>query len=60
MPVHRNQYDEEFKKNAVKLSYASPKTVRAVAASIRENGLYLLPWRRRLRGILFLKCDMQG
>jgi len=24
----RSKYDEEFKKNAVKLSYASPKTVR--------------------------------
>ena len=24
----RNQYDEDFKTNAVKLSYASPKTIR--------------------------------
>ena len=48
MPVHRNQYDEEFKKNAVKLSYASPKSVRAVAEDlgIAENVLY--NWRKNL------------
>ena len=27
----RAQYDEEFKKNAVKLSHASPKSVKQVA-----------------------------
>ena len=31
MLKQRTQYDDEFKKNAVKLSYASPKPVRAVA-----------------------------
>ena len=47
MPVHRNQYDEEFKKNAVKLSYASPQTVRAVAEDlgVAENVLY--NWRKK-------------
>ena len=37
------QYDEEFKKNAVKLSYASPKTVKQVAddLGIKENRLYI-------------------
>ena len=42
----RRQYDEEFKKNAVKLSYASPKTVKQVAEDfgIKENQLYL--WRK--------------
>ena len=47
MPVRRNQYDEEFKKNAVKLSYASPKSVRAVAEDlgIAENVLY--NWRKK-------------
>ena len=47
MPVHRNQYDEEFKRNAVKLSYASPKSVRAVAddLGIAENVLY--NWRKK-------------
>ena len=29
------QYDEDFKKNAVKLSYASPKTVTEAAAELR-------------------------
>ena len=28
---NRRKYDEEFKKNAVKLSYASPRTVKEVA-----------------------------
>ena len=48
MPVHRNQYDEEFKKNAVKLSYASSKSVRAIAEElgIAENVLY--NWRKNL------------
>ena len=47
MPVHRNQYDEEFKRNAVKLSCASPKSVRAVAEDlgIAENVLY--NWRKK-------------
>ena len=47
MQKHRNQYDEKFKKNAVKLSYASPKTVRAVAEDlgIAENILY--NWRKK-------------
>jgi len=41
------RYDEDFKKNAVKLSYASPKTVREVAEDlgIKENRLYL--WRKK-------------
>ena len=43
----RMQYDEEFKKNAVKLSYASPKTVKQVAEDlgIKEARLYL--WRKK-------------
>jgi len=41
------QYDEEFKKNAVKLSHASPKTVKQVAVDlgISENRLYM--WRKK-------------
>ena len=37
----RRKYDEDFKKNAVKLSYASPKAVREIAADfgIHENML---------------------
>ena len=43
----RTKYDEEFKKNAVKLSYASPKTVKKVAEDlgISENRLYM--WRKK-------------
>ena len=28
------KYDEEFKKNAVKLSYASPKTLKQIAEDL--------------------------
>ena len=43
----RMQYDEEFKKNAVKLSYASPKSIKQVAEDlgIKENRLYA--WRKK-------------
>jgi len=43
----RKKYDEEFKKNAVKLSYASPKTVAQIAKdlSVAENLLYT--WRKK-------------
>ncbi len=43
----RKKYDEDFKKNAVKLSYASPKTVKEIAddLGIHENLLY--NWRRK-------------
>ena len=43
----RAKYDEEFKKNAVKLSYASPRSVKHVAQdlAIGENLLYR--WRKK-------------
>lgn len=43
----KRQYDEEFKKNAVKLSYASPKTIKQIAddLGIKENRLYM--WRKK-------------
>ena len=43
----RKKYDEDFKKNAVKLSYASPKTVKELSEDlgIHENLLY--NWRRK-------------
>ena len=43
----RKQYDEDFKKNAVKLSYASPKSVKEISVDlgIHENMLY--NWRRK-------------
>ena len=47
MGDYRRQYDDDFKKNAVKLSYASPKTVKELAEDlgIHENLLY--NWRRK-------------
>lgn len=47
MGKFRKQYDEDFKKNAVKLSYASPKSVKEIAENlgIHENMLY--SWRRK-------------
>lgn len=43
----RRKYDAEFKKNAVKLSYASPRSVKSIAQDlgITENMLYC--WRRK-------------
>jgi transposase len=43
----RAKYDEEFKKNAVKLSFASPKSVKQVAEDlgISENLIYR--WRKK-------------
>ena len=43
----RRQYDEEFKKNAVKLSYASPKSTRQVAADIGISEGRLYAWRKK-------------
>lgn len=47
MLKQRTQYDDEFKKNAVKLSCASPKSVRAIAddRGIADNLLY--NWRKK-------------
>jgi transposase len=47
MAGNRKKYDEEFKKNAVKLSYSSPKSVKEIAddLDISENVLY--NWRRK-------------
>ncbi len=36
MQKHRNKYDEEFKKNAVKLSYVSSKKVNEIADDINN------------------------
>jgi len=41
------KYDDEFKKNAVKMSHASPKSVRQVAADLGINGELLYTWRRK-------------
>ena len=47
MGEYRKKYDEDFKKNAVKLPYASPKTVKEIAddLGVHENLLY--NWRRK-------------
>jgi transposase len=47
MSENRAKYDEEFKKNAVSLSYASPRSVKQVSEDlgISENLLYR--WRKK-------------
>jgi len=47
MSVNRRKYDAEFKKNAVKLSYASPKTVKEVAEDLGVSESMLYRWRQR-------------
>ncbi|MDR1727776.1 MAG: transposase [Acidobacteriota bacterium] len=47
MTVTRQKYDEEFKKNAVKLSYASPKGVAEIAKDLGVNANLLYRWRQR-------------
>ena len=43
----RRKFDEGFKKDAVKLSYASPKSVKEVAVSLGITESVLYRWRRR-------------
>jgi Transposase and inactivated derivatives len=43
----RRKYDEEFKKNAVKLSHASPKSVKQVADDLGVAEALLYRWRKR-------------
>ena len=47
MSINRTKYDEEFKKNAVKLSYASPKSVRQIADDLGIHENLLHNWRRK-------------
>ena len=47
MSVIRAKYDEEFKKNAVKLSYASPKSVKQVASDLGIGESMLYRWRKK-------------
>jgi len=47
MSGKRIKYDEEFKKNAVKLSYASPKTVKEVADDMKIHENLLYRWRKK-------------
>ena len=43
----RVRYDEEFKKNAVKLSHASPKSVKQVAQDLGIGEDRLYAWRKK-------------
>ena len=43
----KRKYDEEFKKNAVKLSYASPKSVKDVSVDLGINENLLYRWRKK-------------
>jgi transposase len=45
--MHRNRYDDDFKKNAVKLSYASSKSVSQVAGDLGISPKMLYNWRTR-------------
>lgn len=45
MSGRRQRYDEEFKKNAVKLSYASQKSVRETARDLGVGEALLYRWR---------------
>lgn len=42
----RQQYDEEFRKNAVKLSYATSKTIKALAEDLGIHSSLIYRWRR--------------
>jgi transposase len=47
MSTIRNRYDETFKKNAVKLSYASGKSVIEVARDLGISDGMLYRWRQK-------------
>jgi len=47
MAINRRKYDPEFKKNAVKLSYASSKTIKEVADDLGITESMLYRWRQR-------------
>ena len=47
MPNYRRKYDEEFKKRAVRMSYSSERTVKAVAESLGISTIILTRWRKK-------------
>ena len=47
MSVTRRQFDEGFKKNVVKLSYASSKTIAEVARDLGISDGMLYRWRQK-------------
>jgi transposase len=42
----RQKYDKEFKKNAVKLSYATPKTIKDFATDLGIHVSLIYNWRK--------------
>ena len=44
---NRTKYDEDFKKNAVKLSYTSRKSAAQVAADLKIGESLLYRWRKK-------------
>lgn len=49
MSKKRTKYDEDFKKNAVQLSYASSRPVREIAADLRISTQLLYRWRKHYK-----------
>jgi transposase len=47
MSANRRKYDADFRKNAVKLSYVSPKTVKEIADDLGVSESMLYRWRQR-------------
>jgi transposase len=47
MSEFRRKYDEEFKKNAVKLSYASPQSITSVSEDLGIRAALLYRWRKK-------------
>ena len=43
----KRKYDEDFKRNAVKLSYASPKSVKSIANDLGISDNLLYTWRKK-------------
>ncbi len=46
MSKTRKYYDEDFKKNVVKLSYITPKTMKDFAADFEINSSLIYTWRK--------------
>ncbi len=47
MSKGKQRFDDDFKKNAVKLSYASPKSVAEIANDLGIHPNLLYRWRQR-------------
>lgn len=47
MSESRRKYDEEFKKNAVQLSYASSRSVKNIAEDLGITEALLYRWRKK-------------